>query len=145
VGQSILTVSLHVLPKPHLTCFYRPKNYKELFNLRHAQARNVIERIFGVVKRRFRLLVVAPEYNLETQAKMVPAICVLHNFIRIHDIDDLPDILQHPQVQEGLANNSGDLGNGDVSAAESNRASILRDSIAQDMWASYQAYRGIEE
>jgi hypothetical protein len=76
---------------------------------------------------------------------MVPAICVLHNFIRIHDIDDLPDILQHPQVQEGLANNSGDLGNGDVSAAESNRASILRDSIAQDMWASYQAYRGIEE
>ena len=27
-----------------------PKNAQELFNLWHAQARNVIERIFGVLK-----------------------------------------------------------------------------------------------
>jgi hypothetical protein len=68
----------------------RPKNYKELFNLRHAQARNVVERIFGVVKRRFTLMVAAPEYSIRTQAKMIPAMCTLHNFIRIHDPTDLP-------------------------------------------------------
>lgn len=28
----------------------KPKNAKELFNLRHASIRNVIERIFGVLK-----------------------------------------------------------------------------------------------
>jgi len=28
-----------------------PRNPKELFNLRHASARNVIEQIFGVLKR----------------------------------------------------------------------------------------------
>jgi hypothetical protein len=96
-----------------------------------------------VVKRRFRLLIVAPEYDLETQAKMVPAICVLHNFIRIHDMDDLPNVPQHSQMREGPTNHTGELG-GDISTAESNRASAFR-SIARDMWASYQAYRGLEE
>lgn len=32
---------------------YRPQNKEELFNLRHAQLRNAIERILGVVKCRF--------------------------------------------------------------------------------------------
>ena len=34
-----------------------PHNPKELFNLRHASvARNAIERIFGILKQRFRIL-----------------------------------------------------------------------------------------
>jgi hypothetical protein len=116
----------------------RPKNYRELFNLRHAQVRNVIERIFGVVKRRFRLLVVAPEYNLATQAKMVPAICVLHNFIRIHDVDDIPTANDtHIQAEEPLMPIMEGLG-GDISTAERNRATELRESIAKAMWESYQ-------
>jgi hypothetical protein len=34
----------------------KPENSKELFNLRHASLRNVIERIFGVVKRKYQIL-----------------------------------------------------------------------------------------
>jgi hypothetical protein len=34
----------------------RPQNAKELYNLRHSSLRNAIERIFGIVKRRFRVL-----------------------------------------------------------------------------------------
>src|SRR5215471_13726721 len=34
----------------------RPRNEKELYNLRHASLRNVIERIFGVSKKRFKIL-----------------------------------------------------------------------------------------
>ena len=71
-----------------LIVFSRPRNARELFNLRHAKARNVIERIFGVVKRRFHLMVVAPEYSLEIQSKIIRAICILHNFIRVHDPDE---------------------------------------------------------
>ena len=33
-------------------------------------------------------MVAAPEYSLAVQAKLVPALCVLHNFIRIHDPED---------------------------------------------------------
>ena len=36
-----------------VSSLYRPKTKEELFNLRHASARNVIERIFGVLKCRF--------------------------------------------------------------------------------------------
>ncbi|KAF0702591.1 hypothetical protein AaE_015832 [Aphanomyces astaci] len=57
----------------------KPQSPKELYNLRHAQQRNCIERIFGVLKKRFRILVTAPEYpfpsqsiNLGLKAKTLP-------------------------------------------------------------------------
>ncbi|KAL0957211.1 hypothetical protein HGRIS_014896 [Hohenbuehelia grisea] len=71
--------------------FYRPANPKELFNLRHARLRNAIERIFGVCKRRFKLMTAAPEYSIATQAMIPCALAALHNFITIHDPDDFAD------------------------------------------------------
>lgn len=44
-----------------------PQNAKELFNLRHASLRNAIERIFGVMKKRFPILTAAPEYPFDAQ------------------------------------------------------------------------------
>ncbi|SCV67562.1 BQ2448_5173 [Microbotryum intermedium] len=59
---------------------------EELFNLRHAQLRNVVERIFGVVQRKFSILTcTAPEYNYKMQA-MLPLLCAfLHNYVHIND------------------------------------------------------------
>jgi len=51
----------------------RPANKEELFNLHHASARNVIERIFGVLKRHFCILLLAPEYSLDIQAQIPTA------------------------------------------------------------------------
>jgi DDE superfamily endonuclease len=34
----------------------KPENAKELFNLRHSSLRNVVERIFGVLKRQWQIL-----------------------------------------------------------------------------------------
>lgn len=79
----------------------------------------------------------APEYDLTTQAKMVPAICVLHNFIRIYDVDDLP-IVDMPSHRDQSSTGITDGLGGDISSAERNRASELRDSIAKAMWDSYQ-------
>lgn len=42
----------------------------------------MIERIFGVLKRRFRALKTPMEYPYETQVKLVLALCGLQNFIR---------------------------------------------------------------
>ncbi|KAL0957210.1 hypothetical protein HGRIS_014896 [Hohenbuehelia grisea] len=69
----------------------KPANPKELFNLRHARLRNAIERIFGVCKRRFKLMTAAPEYSIATQAMIPCALAALHNFITIHDPDDFAD------------------------------------------------------
>jgi len=59
-----------------------PTNAKELFNLRHAQARNVIECIFGVLKQWFRILLLPPHYQLDFQARIPVALCALQNFIQ---------------------------------------------------------------
>jgi hypothetical protein len=124
--------------------FFRPTDYKELFNLRHASLRNVIERIFGVCKRRFRLMAAAAEYSLRTQSKIPGAVAVLHNFVHIHDPDDLAyeDGDNDDSDDEGPPNRSEipitpeTLG-GHISQAEKDRASAKRDQIAQAMWADY--------
>ena len=47
---------------------------EELFNLHHASARNVIEWIFGMLKHRFRILHLAPEYSIDIQARIPAAL-----------------------------------------------------------------------
>eukprot|EP00256_Glycine_max_P070872 XP_025985467.1 protein ALP1-like [Glycine max] len=59
-----------------------PENEKELFNLRHASLRNVIERIFGIFKSRFTIFKSAPPFLFKTQAELVLACAALHNFLR---------------------------------------------------------------
>jgi len=69
----------------------RPQNYKELYNLRHSQARNVVKRIFGVAKKHFAILWETNEYPIPTQAKIVSACGVMHNFIHTYDPDEVLD------------------------------------------------------
>ncbi|XP_041451927.1 LOW QUALITY PROTEIN: putative nuclease HARBI1 [Drosophila obscura] len=52
------------------------------FNLRHASARNVIERTFGVFKSRFRLLQEILLYNPLKVTCIINVCCVLHNLCR---------------------------------------------------------------
>ncbi|KAG9400208.1 hypothetical protein AC1031_022016 [Aphanomyces cochlioides] len=59
----------------------RPQNAKELYNLRHSQQRNSIERIFGVLKKRFKILESSPGYPFTTQVNLVYTLCALHNAI----------------------------------------------------------------
>jgi hypothetical protein len=113
-----------------------------LFNLHHASAHNVIERIFGIIKRRFRILHLPPEYGMEVQALIPPALAALHNFIRdfdpeeIHDYDD-----EALDLQMGLPPEpAGELGTGPATLAERSRANERRDKIAADMWEQYQRY-----
>ena len=61
---------------------HHPTNARELFNLRHASLRNVIERIFGIFKSRFTIFKTAPPFPFQTQAELVLACAGLHNFLR---------------------------------------------------------------
>lgn len=68
---------------------YRPQNKEELFNLRHAQLRNAIERILGVVKCRFPILKSQFECLIENQGRMILAIvpCVTISTWRIASLN----------------------------------------------------------
>jgi hypothetical protein len=59
----------------------KPENAKELFNLRHSLLRNVVERIFGVVKRQWQILSgKGCEYSIKTQIALLCALISLYNF-----------------------------------------------------------------
>jgi hypothetical protein len=54
-----------------------PQNPKELFNLRHSSLRVTIERAFGALKNRFKILYNKPFHPYKTQVKLVLACCIL--------------------------------------------------------------------
>ncbi|XP_027183864.1 uncharacterized protein LOC113782154 [Coffea eugenioides] len=70
---------------------------KKLFNYKHSILCNVIERTFGVLKRRFAILRGAiPHYMMTAQINVVIVCCAVHNFIRDQQPNDYyfanPDI-----------------------------------------------------
>jgi hypothetical protein len=115
---------------------YRPRNKEELFNLRHASARNIIERIFGVLKRRFRILLLAPEYNMNIQAQIPTALCAIHNFIRMHDPEETDEMLLETQPSIDSEDSDSQFPVMDM-MRENTEASMRRDQIAQEMWEDY--------
>nr|GEV48149.1 hypothetical protein [Tanacetum cinerariifolium] len=55
---------------------------EEYFNMKHSSARNVIERCFEVLKKRWAILKSPSFYPIRMQNKIILACCLLHNFIR---------------------------------------------------------------
>ncbi|KAJ9177071.1 hypothetical protein P3X46_012323 [Hevea brasiliensis] len=114
-----------------------PRNARELFNHRHSSLRNVIQRSFSVLKDRFPILKVAPQYGFHIQRDIVIAACVLHNYIRCEErndwlfasidgvaVEELPDFHDQPEMQ--LA-----------SSIQEQIAFSLRESIAAAMWNDF--------
>jgi hypothetical protein len=93
----------------------------------------VIERIFGVIKRKFKILAQAAEYSIDTQTDLVLALCGLYNFIRQHeDID-------HELAEVELEDEEGAEAN-EVKDAGNKYMNNKREEIAQQMWKDYQEY-----
>jgi hypothetical protein len=73
------------------------QNEKELFNRRHASLRQTVERGFGSLKRRFKILDDAtPHFPFPTQVEIVVACCIVHNWV----IDDGGDEFIIPEDEE---------------------------------------------
>jgi hypothetical protein len=129
----------------------QPQNEKELYNLRHSSLRNAIERTFGVLKKRFKVLNTPIEYNLKVQVSLVKALCALHNFIkREGSIDDQiqaaydedeqassdTDSPEPPARKEGTRKTVHTVTKKQKDAAEQ-----LREQIAHAMWCDYLKHR----
>lgn len=97
----------------------------------------MIERIFGVMKKRFRVLLLPQEYPIETQVQLVSALVVVHNFIRLFDPRD-KELNEKDIPRESSDNTMTDteyMG----SADDRGNASRRREEIAQAMWRDYEA------
>ncbi|XP_073029205.1 uncharacterized protein [Primulina eburnea] len=109
-----------------------PQNYKELFNWRHSQARNVIERAFGLLKKRWAILRSPSFYPLKTQNRIIMACMLLHNFIRCEmpddPIEELNDDVVSPanETQDDFIN----------SFESSDEWETSRENLALSMWHS---------
>ena len=49
----------------------QPQNEKELYNLRHSRARNVVERAFGLLKKKWAILRSCSFFDIEDQVTHV--------------------------------------------------------------------------
>ncbi|KAK6120395.1 hypothetical protein DH2020_045875 [Rehmannia glutinosa] len=116
-----------------------PSTMKELFNRRHATVRNIIERCFGSLKKRFAIIKgLMPNYKLPMQADIVIACCVIHNFVRKHCMaDDIfqsvadPDYIPPPEEGTSTQPIQRQMNNTNDGIWEQ---SCLRDSIAASLW-----------
>ncbi|KAJ4764602.1 nuclease [Rhynchospora pubera] len=121
---------------------YRYDTPQELFNHRHAQLRNVVERTFGVVKNRFHILKDMSQFNFDTQIQIVGACCTLHNFIKHHDASD--EMFRVPQGMDGSQHNG--VGDDDNSQEEQQQEILtdlpsgtnLREHIKDALWQMRQ-------
>jgi hypothetical protein len=115
-----------------------PRNPRELFNRRHSSLRNVVERVFGVLKNRFQILNYARKgFSIETQVDIVYACIALHNFINATggnasaEADELDDDQNSPN------NDNNDISEEEVEEVSKER----RDEIAKAMYENWTVYK----
>ena len=127
---------------------------KELFNYQHSSLRMVIERSFGVLKARFPILNLMPNFKRSRQYYVITACCYLHNFIRINNsCDELFNTWDNveyegnPIVPPGGDNNGASTNTAnqrhvvEMSKASKRCMTHFRDDIINAMWADYVAHR----
>lgn len=120
----------------------RPENAEELFNLRHASLRNAIERIFGVVKRKFKILATAAEFSIDTQVHLVLAVLGLYNFIRHQEGADLTEDIEEEADEDAATGDTTPLPPSSNQLQGARAMKEFRDRIAQEMWKDYCRYTG---
>ena len=113
-----------------------PSTASELFNIRHASLRNVIERIFGMFKSRFAIFKSAPPFSYKKQAGgLVLACAALHNFLRKECRSDVGEFPAEEDTQQS-ATTTNQVVQEPLGTQEQDRenANTWRKTIAEDMW-----------
>jgi len=101
--------------------------------------RNIIERIFGVVKRKFKILGQVAEYSIDTQVDLVLAITGLYNFIRQHEDIEEELIISEADL-ESEEDITQELSSSEIRGTGSVYMNKKREAIATAMWEDYQQY-----
>jgi hypothetical protein len=104
----------------------------------------VIERIFGVLKQRFRILLLPPHYPLEFQPRIPAALCALQNYIQEIDQDEgeIPTDSQQAAYEPFPSDVNSDHNDGFITDDDEGNSEVKlrRMNIANEMWESYLQY-----
>ncbi|XP_034606465.1 uncharacterized protein [Setaria viridis] len=126
--------------KYHLSEFRNgsmPKDMQETFNYAHSSLRNVIERSFGVLKMKWRILMGIPSFPMHKQSKIIVACMAIHNFIRENGIADrefdLYDCDENFIPMPGTSNRGGG-GTSTQGGDEGSNMNAFRDEIAHALY-----------
>ncbi|GMI70700.1 hypothetical protein HRI_000739300 [Hibiscus trionum] len=85
----------------HLPDFRRGRHVsgkEEIFNHSHSSLRSVIERTFGVLKKKWAILRDMPSYSFEKQRMIVICTMALYNFIRKHAGRNDADFMEYENI-----------------------------------------------
>jgi hypothetical protein len=100
-----------------------------LFNLKHSSLRVTVERAFGALKGRFRIIDNKYLHTYGTQVKLVQACCILCNWIISFGLDSIVP------VEEGFQCVVLDDDPGELPLEEPAMVTV-RDEIRNAMWAA---------
>nr|XP_048330698.1 protein ALP1-like [Ziziphus jujuba var. spinosa] len=114
-----------------------PANHEEYFNMKHASARNIIERCFGVLKMRWAILRSPSFYPISTQIKIITACCLIHNLIRREMA------LDPGEAKFDMSNDADISGDEDIigSIGSSDQWTNWRNELARQMFDEWRSRR----
>ncbi|XP_074592460.1 uncharacterized protein LOC141848319 [Curcuma longa] len=117
-----------------------PQNYQEYFNKKHSSARNIIERCFGLLKKRWTILRSPSFYPIKTQNRIIIACCLLQNFIRMN-MDSDPE--ENTTIEPEHMPVGEDFSNVEVieSVESSNEWTQRRETLAIEMFEEWRRNR----
>ncbi|KAG8485785.1 hypothetical protein CXB51_019130 [Gossypium anomalum] len=118
---------------------HRASGKKEIFNHAHSSLRSVIERTFGVWKKKWPILRDIPSYSFDKQVLIVIATMVLHNYIRRHAWSNDEDFRQFENIPD-MPISSGHFNRGESSSSNSEsdlEIAMLRETIANSLMNQY--------
>ncbi|OAY68653.1 hypothetical protein ACMD2_13106 [Ananas comosus] len=114
----------------------RHRSPQDLYNHRYTQLRNAVEKAFGILKKRFKVLRQATPYPYKVQCRIAMACCIIHNFIRRHQGNDKYFNMRMDQFSvddDGIDDDGIDLMHL-VDPNESRQRDTLRSAITEQLW-----------
>ncbi|GKE39734.1 cytochrome P450 [Tanacetum coccineum] len=112
---------------------------QEAFNRSHSSLRSYIERSFGILKKRWKILDKMPKFSVQTQIDVIMAAFALHNYVRKNSHEDLMFAMmdEHPDDELCVAHDH-DPNNEDLSYVISNEMKDIRNEIATLIWNAHR-------
>ncbi|XP_026443888.1 protein ALP1-like [Papaver somniferum] len=117
-----------------------PRTAEELFNMKHCRARNVIERVFGLLKMRWAILQSPSWYPVNIHCRFIMACCLIHNLIRREMPMD--EFLPEENYEDGPVNLVSPQESRMIEFVDSSDYwDIQRKELADQMWERWTARR----